>query len=42
MKDLEIIKVETGWQVTADYETTVPLFGNLFLTMAFEKTVIIN
>ena len=42
-KDLVITKNETGaWQVQADYEKTVPMFGNLFLTMTFEKTVVIN
>jgi hypothetical protein len=42
-KDLVITRNETGgWQVQADYEKTVPLFGNLFLTMSFEKTVVIN
>jgi Tfp pilus assembly major pilin PilA len=42
-KDLVITRNEAGaWQVQADYEKTVPLFGNLFLTMSFEKTVVIN
>jgi Domain of unknown function (DUF4845) len=42
-KDLVIIKAaDGGWQVTADYEKTVPLFGNLFMTMAFEKTVLVD
>jgi hypothetical protein len=41
-RDLDIVKVENGWEVTADYESTVPLFGNLFLTMTFKKSVVIN
>jgi len=28
--------------MTADFEKTVPMFGNLFLTMAFNKSVVIN
>jgi hypothetical protein len=41
-KDIVITKGEKGWQMTADYETTAPLFGNLYLLMAFKKTVVIN
>ena len=32
----------TAGRWTADYETAVPLFGNLNLLMAFKKTVVIN
>jgi hypothetical protein len=40
---LIIAKNETGnWQITADYEKTVPLFGNMYITMTFDKTVVIN
>jgi hypothetical protein len=40
---LIISKGEEGkWQVQADYEKTVPVFGNLYLTMSFDKTVVIN
>jgi hypothetical protein len=28
--------------MTADYEKTVPVFGNLYLTMTFNKSVAIN
>jgi hypothetical protein len=41
-KDIVITKGEKGWQMTADYETTTPMFGNLHLLMAFKKTVVIN
>ena len=41
-EEIVIHKVDTGWEMTADYETTVPLFGNLYLTMPFKKSVIIN
>ena len=33
---------EGKWQVQAAYEKTVPLFGNLHMTMAFDKTVVID
>ena len=33
---------ENGWSMTADYEVTAPLFGNLHLLMAFNSTVDIN
>ena len=28
--------------MTADYETTVPMFGNLYITLVFNKSVVIN
>jgi len=37
-----ITKGDTGWVMSADYETSVPLFGNLYLTMPFKKSVVIN
>jgi hypothetical protein len=40
--DIQIVKGENGYEMTADYEKTVPLFGNLFLTMTFKKMVAIN
>jgi hypothetical protein len=42
VKDILIAKQESGWAMTADYEKTVPLFGNLHLLIAFQKTVDIN
>ena len=41
-KDIIIAKGDKGWQMTADYETTTPMFGNLYLLMSFKKTVVIN
>ena len=40
--DIQITKVDKGWQMIADYETTVPLFGNLYLLMTFKEAVPIN
>jgi hypothetical protein len=40
--ELEITKVENGWQMAADYDSEVKLFGNLYLTMAFEHTTLIT
>jgi len=37
-KDIDVTKVDGGWQMTAEYESEVKLFGNLYLTMAFEHT----
>jgi hypothetical protein len=42
-KDIVLAKNDDGiWTMTADYEETVPLFGNLALLMAFNKTVAIQ
>ena len=41
-KEIVVTKGEKGWQMTADYETTVPMFGNLYLLMSFKKTAVIN
>jgi len=41
-KDIVIVKADEGWTMTADYESTSPLFGNLYLLMSFKKTVVIN
>jgi hypothetical protein len=41
-EDIQIRKADKGWEMTADYETTAPLFGNLYLLMSFKKTVVIN
>jgi hypothetical protein len=40
-QEIEVKKGEHGWEMTADYEKTVPVFGNLFLLMSFNKTVVI-
>jgi hypothetical protein len=41
-KEILIRKGANGWTMTADYEATAPLFGNLHLLMAFKSTVDIN
>ncbi len=41
-KDIDVARGADGWTMTADYEKTVPLFGNLHLLMAFNQTVTIN
>jgi len=40
--DIAVTKADKGWQMTADFETTVPMFGNLYLLMTFKKTVVIG
>jgi hypothetical protein len=42
VKEILIRKGENGWSMTADYEVTAPMFGNLHLLMAFKSTVDIN
>jgi len=37
-----VTKVDNGWEMAIDYEATEPMFGNLYLTMAFKKSVVIN
>jgi hypothetical protein len=41
-KDFIIMKEDAGWTMTADYEKTVPMFGNLYITLVFNKKVVIN
>ena len=37
---IEVKRGDTGgWDMVADYESEVPLFGNLSLSIAFEKTI---
>lgn len=40
--ELEIKKVEGGWQVTAEYEAIAPMMGNLSLLMEFKSSVVIE
>jgi hypothetical protein len=40
--DMQITKVEGGWELKAEYDETVPLFGNLGLLMAFNESVVID
>jgi hypothetical protein len=41
-KEILITKADAGWTMTADYETTAPMFGNLYITLVFHKSVVIN
>jgi hypothetical protein len=41
-QDIVILKGANGWEMTADYETTAPMFGNLYLLMSFKSTVVIR
>jgi hypothetical protein len=39
-KEIEVTRNEDGnWQMTADYEKAVPMFGNLSLLLSFNETV---
>jgi hypothetical protein len=42
--DLDVTRNTDGssWDILLDYDSTVPLFGNLLLTMDFDKTVTIK
>ena len=42
VKDVGIRKSAAGWEMEADYERVVPMFGNLHLLVAFKETVVIN
>ena len=42
LEEIEIKKGEKGWEMTANYERTQRMFGNLHLLMAFNKTVIVG
>jgi hypothetical protein len=41
-REIILRKGEDGWEMDADYETVVPLFGNMNLLLTFKKTVVIN
>ena len=41
-EDIVVTKGDKGWEMTVDYEGTAPMFGNLYLTHVFKKTVAIN
>jgi hypothetical protein len=42
-KEIVISRSDSGaWMMTADYERTVPVFGNMYITMAFNDSVTIN
>jgi hypothetical protein len=41
-QEIGVKKEDAGWTMTADYEKTVPIFGNVFITLTFNKSVTIN
>ena len=42
VKDIEVKKGEDGWQMTAGYDGVAPLFANITIVIAFDKTVVIK
>ncbi|HYJ42532.1 MAG TPA: DUF4845 domain-containing protein [Steroidobacteraceae bacterium] len=42
VKEIVVTKADAGWTMTADYEKTLPMFGNLYITLVFNKSVVIN
>ncbi|HEX5162666.1 MAG TPA: DUF4845 domain-containing protein [Steroidobacteraceae bacterium] len=42
LENVAIAKNDTGWEMTADYSESTPLFGNLSVSMDFNKTVVIE
>lgn len=40
--DIDVSKGENGWQMTAAYDGVAPLFSNVRIVMAFDKTVTID
>jgi hypothetical protein len=42
IQEMQVKKGPKGWEIIADYEKTAPMFGNLYMLMAFKKTVVIN
>jgi hypothetical protein len=41
-QDISIKKGDAGWEMTADYEGSAPLFANILIVIAFNKTVVIR
>ena len=39
VNEIKISKAGDGWEMLADYESTAPLFGNLYMLMTFRKAV---
>ena len=40
-EDINIARDQNGYSVEIDYEPRVPLFGNLYFVVVFDKTVIV-
>lgn len=41
-REIIVKKGPRGWEMTAEYEPTVKFLGNLYLTMDFNTTVVVN
>jgi hypothetical protein len=41
-KDIDVHKGDQGWQMTTEYEGVAPLFSNVNIVVAFNKTVVIK
>jgi len=41
-KDIVVERGDQGWQMTAEYEGSAPLFSNVLIVIAFKKTVVIR
>jgi Domain of unknown function (DUF4845) len=39
VKDLKIKRVNTTWQIEANYDDQAPLFANIFILVTFDKVV---
>jgi hypothetical protein len=37
-----VAKVDANWQMTAEYDEEVPLFGDMFLLLKFHEVVTVN
>jgi hypothetical protein len=42
VKDIEVKKGDKGWEMVLAYDGVAPLFSNIRLVMAFDKTVTIS
>jgi hypothetical protein len=40
--DIEVKKGDKGWEMTLAYDGVAPLFANINVVIAFDKTVVIN
>ena len=39
---VQVVKVDKGWQLSAEWEKPIPLFGNLYMLADFKKSVVID
>ena len=40
-EDIDVARDQNGFSVEIDYEPRVPLFGNLYFVVVFDKTVVV-